>query len=247
MKALDYKSQQVLKRMFDVVFTLVGLIFISPLLLLIAIAIKLDSKGPVFYIHTRIGKDGVPFPLYKFRSMAINAPDNGYMDYLRQLIESDREDNNSPLPYRKLKDDPRVTRVGRILRRYYLDELPQLWNILKGDMSLVGPRPHVQFEVDHYTKEQSRRLSTRPGITGLWQATGKVDSSFSELIALDLAYIDNWSLWFDFQIILTTLSVILRGGEKFWGAVTHPISPIFKKIKPKAKSAAVERARVNKL
>ena len=156
--------------------------------------------------------------------------DNSYMDYLRQLIESETTQNDKALPYRKLTEDPRITRVGRILRRFYIDELPQLINIIKGEMSLVGPRPHVQFEVDHYTSEQRRRLSARPGVTGLWQATGKVDSSFSELIALDLEYIDNWSLRLDFWIVLTTLSVIFRGGEKIWWSATHKPLPFRRRL-----------------
>jgi lipopolysaccharide/colanic/teichoic acid biosynthesis glycosyltransferase len=217
-KDFDRQLQQVIKRTFDITVTSLGLIFLTPFFLAIALAIKLDSKGSVFYIHKRIGKDGVPFKLYKFRSMVIGAPDSNYLDYLRQLIESEKDRNGKALPYRKLRDDPRITRVGRFLREYYFDELPQLWNILKGDMSLVGPRPHVQLEVDNYTSEQRKRLSVRPGITGLWQATGKVDSSFSELISLDVEYIDNWSLSLDIRIILRTLSVILKGGEKvFWG------------------------------
>ena len=114
-----------------------------------------------------------------------------------------------------MDDDPRVTRVGRLLRRYYLDELPQLWNIIRGEMSLVGPRPHVQLEVDNYTPEQRRRLSVRPGMTGLWQVQGKADCTFNELIELDLEYIDHWNLWLDVQIMVRTFLVMLHGGEGF--------------------------------
>ncbi len=134
---------------------------------------------------------------------------------MQRLIESEVKPGSSALPYRKMDGDPRVTRVGRILRRFYLDELPQLINVLRGDMSLVGPRPHVQLEVDHYTVEQFRRLSVRPGITGLWQIEGKADCTFTELIQLDLDYIDRWSLLFDLNILVKTFYSLLRGGEKF--------------------------------
>jgi lipopolysaccharide/colanic/teichoic acid biosynthesis glycosyltransferase len=200
-----------------------GLIVLSPIYLLIMLAIKLDSRGPVLYRHTRIGKDGKPFSLYKFRSMVSGGDDAGYMQYLKQLIESEKKGKGQGLPYRKMNGDPRVTRVGAFLRNYYLDELPQLVNILQGEMSLVGPRPHVQFEVDHYTPEQRRRLAVKPGATGLWQVAGKADCTFTELIALDLEYIDHWSLGLDLQIAFRTLALMLRGGEKFWARMVKRV------------------------
>jgi lipopolysaccharide/colanic/teichoic acid biosynthesis glycosyltransferase len=223
-----YKGQLLIKRLIDMVVSLTGLFLLSPGFVIIALAIKVDSKGPVFYVHKRIGKDGKPFKMYKFRSMTTDASDAKYMEYLRLLIESERENPDKAMPYRKLENDPRITRVGRFLRRFYFDELPQLFNILKGEMSLVGPRPHVQYEVDNYTEEQRRRMTVKPGVTGLWQASGKVNSSFNELIAMDLEYIDGWSLSLDFQIVLTTISVILKGGEQIWGNMTNSI-PGFRK------------------
>lgn len=227
-----------LKRLFDIILSLLGLILLSPVLTIIAIAIKLDSRGPVMYRHQRIGKDGTPFALCKFRSMISGGDDGSYMQYLQQLIESEQNGNGDGMPYRKMESDPRVTRVGRFLRRYYLDELPQLWNILKGEMSLIGPRPHVQFEVDHYTPEQCRRLSVRPGATGLWQVAGKADCTFSELIALDLEYIDRWSLLLDIQILLTTFLLMARGGEEFWARMAKSIPT---KRKPRLQSFALSR------
>jgi exopolysaccharide production protein ExoY len=215
--------QQFLKRSLDLAISIGGLILLWPLIAIIALAVKLDSNGTVFYKHRRIGRGGKSFDLYKFRSMVSGGDDSSYMKYLSELIESDHEGNGEALPYRKLGSDPRVTRVGRILRRYYLDELPQIINIIRGDMSLVGPRPHVKFEVDHYSEEQRRRLTAKPGATGLWQVTGKADCTFSELISLDLKYIDQWSLWLDIQIIFKTLALMLRGGEGFWARMAKQV------------------------
>lgn len=220
---IDDGLQQVLKRILDIVVVVTGMLLLWPLFVFIAIAIKLNSKGPVVYRHQRIGKDGAPFDLYKFRSMVSGGDDTSYIRYLGELIESEQNGQSHALPYRKLEGDPRVTKVGYYLRTFYLDELPQLWNILKGDMSLVGPRPHVRFEVDHYTPEQGRRLTARPGATGLWQVTGKADSSFSELIELDLQYIDEWSLWLDLKIIFKTVALVFKGGEGFWARMAKRI------------------------
>jgi hypothetical protein len=138
------------------------------------------------------------------------------MNYLRELIESAKENPVGGKPYTKMKDDSRVTRVGHVLRTVYLDELPQMLNVLKGELSLVGPRPHVQFEVDNYTPEQRRRLTVKSGATGLWQVTGKADCTFDELLAYDLEYIDNWSISLDLKIIALTFLIMLGGGEAFW-------------------------------
>jgi len=211
------------KRLLDGLLSAISLILLSPFILVIAILIKLDSPGPVIYRHVRIGKDGKPFNLYKFRSMSVGGDDKGYLEYLKQLIESDQGDSRNGIPYRKMDGDTRITRVGGFLRTYYLDELPQLWNILKGEMSLVGPRPHVQFEVNYYTSEQRRRLSVSPGATGVWQVEGKEECTFNELIALDLDYIDNWSLRHDIQIMLKTMSLMGRGGEGFWARMVKRV------------------------
>jgi len=203
------------KRALDVLVAGNLLLLLSPIIAILAAVVKLDSDGPAIYKHVRIGKDGKPFHLFKFRSMRAGCDDKDYMGYLKQLIESSQGEGMG-IPYRKMDGDARVTRVGAFLRKYYLDELPQLWNILKGDMSLVGPRPHVQFEVDYYTPSQHRRLTVRPGATGLWQVDGKADCSFNELIALDLEYIDHWNLGLDVLILLKTLGLMLRGGEGSW-------------------------------
>ena len=217
------KYQRKLKRVFDILVAAGGLLVLWPVMAAIALLIKLDSPGPIIFRHLRIGRHGEPFGLYKFRSMAHGGDDRGYMEYLRQLIESERGAGSQGLPYSKMENDARVTRVGRILRRYYLDELPQLWNILKGEMSLVGPRPHVQLEVDHYTPEQQRRLDIRPGATGLWQVAGKADCTFTELIELDLEYIDCWTLGLDLRIIYGTIVLVLRGGEGVWARTAKRI------------------------
>ena len=209
--SLNYRLQLILKRSLDILLSFTALFFIWPVILVIVALIRLDSPGPAIYRHKRIGKDGKPFDLFKFRSMVIGSDDSKYMRYLQELIESAKEGDGKP--YRKMDNDPRVTRVGKILRQYYIDELPQLWNILKGEMSLVGPRPHVQYEVDHYTPDQLRRLAVRPGATGLWQVEGKADCSFNELLDIDLRYIDGWNFWLDIRIIWKTAMIILHGGE----------------------------------
>jgi lipopolysaccharide/colanic/teichoic acid biosynthesis glycosyltransferase len=211
-----------LKRAVDIILAGMLLIICAPLIGLLALLVVLDSSGPAIYKHVRIGKDGKPFYLYKFRSMITGGDDAGYMQYLKELIESDLGGHNGKV-YSKLNGDPRITRVGAFLRKYYLDELPQFYNVLKGEMSLVGPRPHVQFEVDYYSEDQCRRLSVRPGVTGLWQVAGKADCTFSELIALDLEYIDRLSFALDIQIILKTLLLMVRGGEGFWARMTKYI------------------------
>jgi lipopolysaccharide/colanic/teichoic acid biosynthesis glycosyltransferase len=149
------------------------------------------------------------------------------LEYLRLLIESDKGGCGNGLPYRKWNGDSRVTRVGNFLRKFYLDELPQLWNVLEGDMSLVGPRPHVQMEVDCYSQAQIRRLSVKPGLTGLWQVTGKADCTFNELIQLDLDYIDNWSLKLDIQLVFFTIILMLKGGAGFWARKAKEIPEQF--------------------
>ena len=216
-------AKRALKRGCDIAVSALGLVILSPLLAAIAVATKLDSPGPLIYQHTRIGQGGKPFRLYKFRSMVSGGDDAGYMKYLKELIESER-DGGSGRPYRKMGEDPRVTRVGRVLRRTYLDELPQLWNVLRGDMSIVGPRPHVQFEVGHYTDAQRRRLEVKPGCTGLWQVAGKAECTFSELIALDLEYIDSWSLGLDARIFLRTALAMAHGGkEVIWARLAKRV------------------------
>ena len=213
---LSQNLQLLIKRIFDLLMAIISLVFTLPISIPIALAVRLDSAGPIFYKHHRIGKDGKPFYLYKFRTMVVGGDDTAYINYLHELIDSDKAGDHSGKPYRKMEADQRVTHVGGYLRCYYLDELPQFINILKGEMSLVGPRPHVQLEVDNYTPQQRKRLTVKPGATGLWQVAGKADCSFSELIALDLEYIEQWSIRLDLKIILATIGIMFRGGENFW-------------------------------
>jgi len=193
---------RLLKRGIDVVFSLLVLILFAPLMGLIALAVKLDSPGPVLFRQARMGKGGKPFTVYKFRSMKIGAEEQ--KDLLRDL-------NEAAGPIFKIKDDPRVTRVGRWLRRFSLDELPQFYNVLRGDMSIIGPRPPLAEEVAEYQSWHMRRLETAPGITGLWQVSGRSELPFDEMALLDIYYIEQWSPGLDVQILLRTIPTILFG------------------------------------
>jgi exopolysaccharide biosynthesis polyprenyl glycosylphosphotransferase len=190
------------KRVFDVVCATVSLVLLSPLMLLLAAAIRVTSPGPIFFRQTRCGLGGRHFTLYKFRSMINNAEQ--LKAELNQLNELDG-------PVFKISDDPRITPVGRWLRRFSIDELPQLWNILRGDMSFVGPRPAIPEEVDQYEPWQRRRLRMRPGLTCIWVLEGRNHLDFNRWIQLDLAYIDTWSLWLDAKIFLRTIPIVLSG------------------------------------
>jgi exopolysaccharide biosynthesis polyprenyl glycosylphosphotransferase len=191
-----------LKRALDVVGAAAALILLAPALVLLAILIKLDSRGPVLYAAPRAGRKGRPFRCYKFRTMVLDA------DALKEGL---RERNQRQGPFFKIADDPRITRVGRLLRRYSLDELPQLWNVLKGEMSLVGPRPHPLDDFSAYAIEHLPRLDVLPGMTGLWQVTARRDPSFQAGMSLDIEYIHRWSLGMDLKILLKTAGVVLRG------------------------------------
>ena len=192
-----------LKRLFDFVVSGIAIIFLSFFLLIIFVIIKLDSKGTVFYTQKRCGLYGRIFKIYKFRTMVSNAESR-----LKDLLVY----NEMKGPVFKMADDPRITKVGKWLRKYSIDELPQLWNVLKGDMSLVGPRPPLPEEVERYTPAHRRRLSMRPGITCLWQIEGRSKIfDFDEWSRLDLEYIDNWSFWLDFKILLKSIPVVLFG------------------------------------
>jgi len=200
------RSTALIKRAFDIVVSSVGLLFTAPFFPLIAIAIKLDSRGPVFFNQTRAGLDGRPFQMHKFRTMVADAEDR-----LEDVIRLD--DLRDPVF--KLSDDPRVTRVGRFLRRLSLDELPQLINVLRGEMSIVGPRPEQVELVERYAPEHRFRLSVKPGITGPMQVFGRGDLTFHERLAVELDYIENLSLARDLRIIAETLPVTLRGSGAY--------------------------------
>jgi exopolysaccharide biosynthesis polyprenyl glycosylphosphotransferase len=191
-----------LKRVFDVLFASCSLVLLAPLMATIAAAIRVTSPGPVLFKQTRCGLGGRRFTLYKFRSMINNAEQ--LRAELHQLNELDG-------PVFKLRDDPRITTVGRWLRRFSIDELPQLWNVVRGDMSFVGPRPAIPAEVDQYEPWQRRRLRMRPGLTCTWVLEGRNHLDFNRWIQLDLAYIDTWSLWLDAKIFFRTIPIVISG------------------------------------
>ena len=190
------------KRAFDVCFSALFMVATAPVLIGAAIAIKLESRGPVFYLAERIGLDGKPFQMFKFRSM-VDGADNRVGEL------ASISDGNGVLF--KLRQDPRVTRVGRFIRRYSIDELPQFINVLRGEMSVVGPRPPLRREVDRYDGQARRRLLVRPGITGLWQISGRSDLSWEDSVRLDLSYVENWSMIADLAIAVGTVKAVLRG------------------------------------
>lgn len=191
-----------IKRAIDILFSISLLLIFGPLIILTAIAIKLSSRGPILFKQTRCGMNGRKFTLYKFRSMVVGAEMK-----MRELEKMNEMDG----PVFKIRKDPRITPLGRILRRTSIDELPQLFNVLKGDMSIVGPRPPLPVEVEMYEVWQRRRLSLKPGITCVWQVSGRNRISFERWMEMDLDYIDNWSLWVDFKILVRTVFVVLFG------------------------------------
>lgn len=194
------------KRGFDILASGVALVLLSPLFGILTVKIKKEDGGPAFYSQTRIGKNGKPFKMWKFRSMIVNA------DKMVKQLEEQNEIDGAMF---KIKDDPRVTKIGHVIRKYSLDELPQLWNVLKGDMSLVGPRPPLPMEVADYTDYDKLRLTVTPGCTGLWQVTKRNDADFDEMVGLDLEYINKSSLWFDFKILLKTVGVVIHPNSAY--------------------------------
>ncbi|PYU49450.1 MAG: hypothetical protein DMG48_16470 [Acidobacteria bacterium] len=195
-------SGSFVKRIIDVALSGIALLFLWPLLLVIAVAVKLESRGPAIYRSLRAGKKGQKFSCYKFRTM---------VDGADELKDSLRRFNERRDPFFKIADDPRVTRLGRFLRKYSLDELPQFWNVLKGDMSLVGPRPHPVDDCARYRPADHRRLEVKPGITGLWQVIARTDPSFETCMKLDLEYMKRWSLSLDCKILLRTVPAVVAG------------------------------------
>lgn len=200
------KGQRFLKRAFDLVGAIVLVIILGPLLAAVAIAVRTSGAGPILFRQTRIGAAGSAFLMYKFRSMVVDAEDQ-----LQRLKE--QHDGNGVLF--KLRQDPRVTTVGRVLRRFSLDELPQLFNVINGSMSLVGPRPPLPTEVEMYDTHAHRRLLVRPGMTGLWQVSGRSLLSWDDTVRLDLYYVENWSLLGDFTILLRTIRAVFRSHGAF--------------------------------
>lgn len=190
-----------IKRGFDILASGIALILLSPLFLVLIILIKKEDGGPAFYSQERIGKDEKPFKMWKFRSMIVNAD---------KMVEQLEEQNEIDGAMFKIKDDPRVTKIGHVIRKYSLDELPQLWNVLKGDMSLVGPRPPLPSEVEEYTDYDKQRLLVMPGCTGLWQVTKRNEADFDEMVWLDIVYINHSGLWEDFKLIIKTIGVVVH-------------------------------------
>jgi exopolysaccharide biosynthesis polyprenyl glycosylphosphotransferase len=195
-------AAKLVKRILDVVFSSVGLAVLGPLMMLIAIAVRLDSAGPIFYASPRIGKKGQVIYCHKYRTMVRNAA---------ALLSSVAHLNDRDGVFFKINKDPRITRIGAVLRKYSLDELPQLWNVLRGDMSLVGPRPCIPTDVSHYKTPHYIRHDVLPGLTGLWQVEARNDPSFERYIQLDNKYVDEWSIWLDLRLIARTFRVVLMG------------------------------------
>lgn len=216
------------KRCMDLAVSLLAHIALLPILIGIAIAVKLDSPGPVLFVQERVGSrrrsengyawwEPCTFQFYKFRTMQTNVDQELHRRFMEAYIAGDQEamralqpDPESATGY-KLNGDKRITRIGKFLRKTSLDELPQLWNVIKGDMSVVGPRPAIPYEVEAYSAEHLRRLNTIPGITGLWQVRGRAELSFDDAIRLDLEYIEKQSIWLDFKILILTVRAVLSG------------------------------------
>ena len=213
---VEHRSKTIgfsLKRVFDIVGALSGLILLSPLFIVISALVKLTSEGPVLYKQIRVGQFGIEFPFLKFRSMVTDNDPTLHKQYVQKLISlgSDDVEMGKDGVY-KIKDDPRITRIGKFIRKTSIDELPQLINVLKGEMSLVGPRPPIPYELEYYQLWHKRRiLEMKPGITGLWQVFGRSQTTFDEMVRLDLRYTKEWSLWLDLMLLLRTPRVVISG------------------------------------
>jgi exopolysaccharide biosynthesis polyprenyl glycosylphosphotransferase len=209
----------IVKRTFDIVGSSIMLILLAPLFFVIALAIKLSSRGPVFYRQQRVGRYGQTFTFLKFRSMLVNNDSNVHKDFVTRLIASkpgETAPEESGANVYKLTNDKRITRVGKVLRRTSLDELPQFLNVLKGEMSLVGPRPPIPYELAAYqTWHRQRLLAVKPGITGLWQVMGRSSVRFDEMVRLDLRYASTWTPWLDLKILLRTPGAVIKGSGAY--------------------------------
>lgn len=206
----DLRLYAICKRALDLVGAVLMLVLLSPVMLICAVLIKLDSPGPVLFRQQRVGQGGRLFTCFKFRTMYVDADQSLHKQYVLALMAAEGDDSlRDEHGLYKLPNDPRVTRIGRWLRRTSLDELPQLWNVLRGEMSLVGPRPPIPYEVEHYKPEQLGRLTVKPGITGLWQVKGRNRTTFEQMVALDLEYVRRRGLMLDLWILLMTLPVVL--------------------------------------
>jgi exopolysaccharide biosynthesis polyprenyl glycosylphosphotransferase len=200
------------KRALDLVLSLCLLILLSPVLIITGLIIKLTSPGPILFSQPRVGYKGKQFKFLKFRSMRSDSDDNAHKEYMEKLIRGKTNEINNGSendPHFKLKNDPRITLIGKLIRKTSIDELPQLWNVLVGDMSLVGPRPPIPYEVKAYDNWHYRRvLDVKPGVSGLWQVSGRNKTTFNEMVRLDIKYLENWSLILDFKILLKTAKAV---------------------------------------
>lgn len=207
----DYpRWQRIFKRSVDIASSLLVLTLGAPLLVSLAAAVKFSSPGPVFFRQVRLGRDGKPFTFYKFRSMHHKNDDAAHRDFCRNFISGDMAESSDHTVFKMVRD-PRITRIGCFLRRSSLDELPQFWNVLRGEMSLVGPRPPISYELEHYQDWHKDRLKVKPGLTGLWQVSGRSAVGFDEMVMLDLYYIGHWNLKLDLKIMARTLPVMVKG------------------------------------
>jgi len=208
----EIRINRIIKRIIDIIGSSISLVALSPLFLLITAAIKINSPGKAIFKQIRLGKNGKPFTLYKFRTMKMNKSERIHREYSKGFIKSGTtaSQKNQKNIY-KVLDDPRVTRIGKILRKTSWDELPQLLNVFKGEMSLVGPRPCLPYEYENYNPWHKQRMKATPGITGLWQISGRSSVTFNDMVILDVYYIGNMSPWFDLQIMLKTIPVVFFG------------------------------------
>ncbi|WP_442952829.1 sugar transferase [Paenibacillus sp. Soil522] len=203
----NLRAYLITKRAMDIIAAFIGMVFLIPLFIVVAILIKIeDPRGPVFFHQVRIGKNETPFRMYKFRSMVSNA---------EELLDGLLSQNEIDGAMFKMKEDPRITKVGKFIRKTSIDELPQLWNVIRGDMSIVGPRPPLSREVAEYTSYDKMRLKVMPGCTGLWQVSGRNELNFAEMVDLDLAYIERRSMLFDLKIIFKTVKVLIGSKDAF--------------------------------
>jgi lipopolysaccharide/colanic/teichoic acid biosynthesis glycosyltransferase len=196
-------------RALDIVVAAIALLLLSPVLLIIAIVIRVESSGPALFRQRRIGRDVKPFTVNKFRTMRAGSSHEAHRKFVQNLIAGEKPAAVEGTPRFKMAADPRITRAGRLLRKTSLDELPQLWNVLRGDMSLVGPRPPISYEVERYPSHWFARFRVKPGITGLWQVSGRCELTLEQMIELDLEYVRKRSLWFNVQILARTIPAVL--------------------------------------
>lgn len=200
-----------IKRVIDIIVSLLLLLILLPFFLIISIIIKIDSSGPVFFLQERVGKNGKKFKMLKFRTMYKDNDERVHKEYVTKLIKEGKKDESGIY---KIKDDPRITKIGKFLRAFSFDEFPQLINVLKGEMSLVGPRPPIEYEVENYDQWHKRRLSVKPGMTGMWQVSGRNRVGFEDMVLLDIYYVENFNIWLDIIILLKTIpAIVKREGE----------------------------------